>query len=90
MKAIAKTYTKKRKCSVQVAVYFIIPELWDRRTFSKVMFLNSFLPGFWYRIFHSKEELNELSDDSTDIFQGNMLDRYTDQSVTFKMESMLF
>ena len=54
------------------------------------MFLNSNLPGFRYRIFHNKEELNELSDDSTDIFQGNMLDRYTDQSVTFKMENMLF
>ena len=54
------------------------------------MFLNSNLPGFRYRIFHNKEELNELSDDSTDIFQGNMLDRFTVQSVTFKMENMLF
>lgn len=50
------------------------------------MFLNSNLPEFRYKIFHNKEELNELSDDSTDIFQGNMY-RYTEQSVTFKMEN---
>ena len=28
MKAIAKAYTTKRECSVQEAVYLIMPELW--------------------------------------------------------------
>ena len=77
MKAIAKTYTTKRECSVQEAVYLIMPELWLRKTFPKVMFLNSNLPECRYRIFCKKEELDELPDDSTDIFKKNMLDRYT-------------
>ena len=78
MKAIAKAYTTKRECSVQEAVYLIMPELWLRETFPKAMFLNSNLPECWYRIFPKKEELDELPDDSTDTFQKNMLDRYTD------------
>ena len=68
MKAIAKTYTTKRECSVQGAVYLIMPELWPRKTFPKDMFLNSNLPECRYRIFCKKEELDELPDDSTDIF----------------------
>ena len=28
MKAIAKAYTTKRECSVQEAVYLLMPELW--------------------------------------------------------------
>ena len=54
------------------------------------MFLSSNLPECRYRIFREKEELDELPDDGTDIFQKIMLDRYTDRPVTFKMESMLF
>ena len=69
MKAIAKAYTTNRKCSVQEAVYLIMPELWLRKTFPKVMLLNSNLPECRYRIFHKKEELDELPDDSSDIFR---------------------
>ena len=52
-----------------------MPELWLRKTFPKVMFLNSNLPECRYRIFCKKGEL----DDSADIFQKNMLDGYTDR-----------
>ena len=45
----------------------------------KVVFINSNLPECRYRIFRKKEELDEPPDDSTDIFQRNMLDRYTDR-----------
>ena len=77
MKAIAKAYTTKGECSVQEAVYLIMPERWLRKTFPKVMFLNSNLSECPYIIFRKKEELDELPDGSTDIFQRNMLDRYT-------------
>ena len=77
MKVIAKAYTTKTECSVQEAVYMIMPELWLQKTFSKVMFLNSCLPECLYGIFRKKEELDKLPDDSADIFQRNMLDRYT-------------
>ena len=43
------------------------------------MFLSSNLPECRYRIFRKKEELDELPDDGTDIFQKIMLDRYTDR-----------
>ena len=79
MKAIAKAYITKKKFSVQGAVYLNMPELWFRKTFPKVMSLNSNLPECPYRIFRKKEELDEILNDSTDIFQSNMLDRYTDR-----------
>ena len=41
------------------------------------IFLNSNLPEKRYRMF-KKVEVDELPDDSTDIFQLNMLDRYLD------------
>ena len=65
-------------CSVQGEVYLAMPEHWLRKTFPKVLFLNNNIPRKRYRIFHNKEEIYELPDDSTDIFQRNMQDRYID------------
>ena len=74
MRAVAKDYSKKRECSVQEAVYLLMPELWLRKTFSKVIFLNSNVPEKRYRMFRSKEDLEGVLGDGTDIFQLNMLD----------------
>ena len=41
--------------------------------------MNSNLPGKSYRIFKKEAEIDKLLDDSTDIFQRNMLDRYFDR-----------
>ena len=41
MRTIAKVYSKKSECSVQEAVYLLVPELWLRKTFPKAIFLNS-------------------------------------------------
>ena len=53
MKAIAKAYSTKTECSVQEALYHILPELWLRKIFPKVIFLNSNMPesatGFFKR-----------------------------------------
>ena len=81
MKTICRAYATKREwCSIQEAIYFVMFELWLRKTFSKVLFLNSNIPEKRYRIFRNKEEINESPEDSTDIFQRNMLDKYTDRS----------
>ena len=53
-----------------------MPELWLRRTFPGVIFANSNLPENRFRICRSKEEIDELPEDSVDIFKGNMIDRY--------------
>ena len=56
-----------------------MPELWLRTTFPKVIFLNSNIPEKRYKIFRRIEDLDELPDDSTDVFQRNMLHRYLDR-----------
>ena len=44
-----------------------------------MIFLNSNIPEKRHRIFRRKENLDDLPDDSTDVFQRNMLDRYLDR-----------
>ena len=65
-------------CSVQEAVYLAMPELWLWKIFSKTLFLNNNIRRKRYRIYHNREEIDELPEDSTDIFQRNKLDRYVD------------
>ena len=79
MLKLAKAYSSNRECSVQEAVYHVMPELWLRKTFPAVIFVNTNLPENRFRICKSEEELNELPDDSSDIFKHNMLDRYMDR-----------
>ena len=38
IKAISKAYVTKIECSVQEAVYLVMPELWLRKTFPGVIF----------------------------------------------------
>ena len=79
MKSIARAYATKRECSVQEAVYHVMPELWLRKTFPGVIFANSNLPENRYRMFRSEKEIKELPDDSIDIYKRNMIDRYIDR-----------
>ena len=69
------------KCSFQEAVYLVVPELWLRKIFPKVIFLNSNLPDKRYRLFKKKNEIDVLPDDNTDLFQRNMLVRYLDRPI---------
>ena len=79
MKSVARAYATKRECSIQEAVYLLMPELWLRKTFPGVTFANSNLPEHRFRICRSKEEIDELPEDSCDIFKRNMIDRYMDR-----------
>ena len=78
MKSITRAYATKRECSVQKAVYLVMPELWLRRVFPRLIFLNSNLPEKRYKIFKKKGDIKVLPDDSTDLFQRNIFDRYLD------------
>ena len=69
MRAVARAYSTKCECSVQKVLYLVMPELWLRKTFPKVIFLSSNIPEKRYIIFWRKEGLDELPDDSTDVFQ---------------------
>ena len=79
MNSIAKVYNSNRECSVQEAVYLTMPELWLRKCFPAIQFVNTNLSDQRYRIFKSAEEIEELPDDSDDLFKRNMLDRYIDR-----------
>ena len=46
---------------------------------SKSIFLNSNIPEKRYRVFRNKCLIDEPPEDSTEIFQCNMLDRYLDR-----------
>ena len=84
MKSAAFAYVNKRECSIQECVYHILAGQWLRKTFPSVIFANSNLPERRYRICRDEKDISELPEDSTNIFKGNMINRYINRSnVTF-------
>ena len=79
MVKIGKAYSNNRECSAQEAIYHIMPELWMKKSFPVVEFINTNLPEDRFRMCKSKKELSELPEDSEDIFKSNMLDKYIDR-----------
>ena len=47
MKSVAHAYASNRECSLQEAVYQIMPELWQRKVFPAVLYANSNIPEKW-------------------------------------------
>lgn len=56
-----------------------MPELWLRKTFPGTLFVSTGLPHERLRIAKSQQELEELDDDSTDIYKSNIIERYSDR-----------
>ena len=84
IKLISKAYSTKRECSVQEAVYRVMPELWLRNTCPGVIFANRNLTEDRYRRCRNEDEIKEMPEDSTDFFKRNMLERYVDRpNVTY-------
>ena len=55
-----------------------MPELWLRKIFPKTVFVSTDFPEKRVkRVAKTQEELNELDDDSTDIFKSNRIQRYS-------------
>ena len=79
MKTIAQAYLSNRKCSVQKAVYYILPEFKLRRIFPAVCFVNTNLPEERVRILLFEKELSKLPDNSSNIFKKSNIDRYTER-----------
>ena len=85
MKLISRVYYSKRECSVQEAVYHIMPELWFRKVFTAVLSANTNLPENRYRVCVSEKEIKQLPESSTDIFKTNMLDWCKDHLVSLEL-----
>lgn len=76
MRTISGGYLSKLECSVQKAVNQILPELKLRRVFLAVHFVNINVQKERTQVLLSKKELNELPNDSKNIFIKSNIDRY--------------
>lgn len=79
MYKVASAFATSRQVSIQEAVYYSLPELWLRKCFPKVLYINSNIPSERIRMCKSPEQIEELDPDSTDIFKRNIVDRYVDR-----------
>ena len=79
MRYIARAYATKRECSMLEAVYLVMSELWHINSLPTVVFANSNLREYHNRMCCSKEEIDELPEDSCDVFKRNMSDHYIDR-----------
>ena len=65
-----------------------MPELWLRKTFPKTIFVSTDLPQNRLRVPKSQDELDELEDDSTDIFKSN-IERYCNRPTSISLVDKL-
>jgi hypothetical protein len=56
-----------------------MPELWLRKIFPKTLFVSTDFAENRVRFAKKQQELDELDDDSTDIFKSNIIVRYSDR-----------
>ena len=54
-----------------------MPELRLRKIFPKTVFVSTDLPDMRVRVTKTAAELDELDDDSTDIYKSNIIERYS-------------
>ena len=84
MKTIAKAYLSNRECSVQEAVYHILPKLKLKRIFPAVYFVNTNPREERVQVLLSEKESSKPPDDSPNIFKKSNIDCYMERpSATF-------
>ncbi len=77
LKKIGAAFLSTREVSWQECVYRCMPELWLRKIFPKTVFVSTDLPERRVRVTKTQNELDELDDDSTDIYKSNIIERYS-------------
>ena len=84
IKTIAKAYLSNREYSIQETVYHILLELELRKIFPAVYFVNINLQEKRVQVLLPETELNELLEDSPNIFKRSNSDRSSERiSATF-------
>ena len=73
---MAHADASKKECSLQEAVYQIMPVLCLKEVFPGLLYVNSNIPEKLVRMMLSKKEIAELPESSTDIYKRNMMNRY--------------
>ena len=79
LRKIGAAFLSTREVSAQECVYRCMPELWLRKIFPKTVFISTDFPENRVRFAKRQEELDELDDDSTEIFKSNIIIRYSDR-----------
>ncbi len=79
LRKIGAAFLSTREVSAQECVYRCMPELWLRKIFPKTLFVSTDFPENRIRVAKTQQELDELDDDSIDIFKSNIIVRYSDR-----------
>ena len=74
---IGAAFLSSHEVSSQECVYCCMPKLWLRKIFPPTVFVSTDLPDKRLRVTKSQQDLEELDDESTDIFKSNITERYT-------------
>ena len=77
LRKIGAAFLSTREVSSQECVYRCMPELWLRKIFPATVFISTDLPDKRIRVTKTKKELDDLDDESTEIFKSNIIERYT-------------
>ena len=80
LKKIGAAFLSTREVSSYECVYRCLPELCLQKTFPGTIFINTDLPKNRIRTCKSQQQLSELEDDSTEIYNSNIIERYSDRS----------
>ena len=65
-----------------------MPELWLRKIFPATVFVSTDMPEKRIRIAKTKEQLDHLDDNNTDIFKSNITERYSIRPSIHVMEKL--
>ena len=79
LRKIGAACLSTREVSAQECVYRCMPELWLRKIFPKTVFVSTGFAKDRIRVAKTQQELDELDDDSIDIFKSNITVRYSDR-----------
>ena len=74
---VGAAFLSTREVSSQECIYRCMPELWLRKIFPATVFVNTDLPEKRIHVTKSQQELEDLDDDSTDVFKSNIVERYS-------------
>ena len=77
LRKIGAAFLSTREVNSQVCVYRCMPKLWLRKIFPKTVFVSTDLPDKRLRVAKNQQELDELEDDSTDIYKANIIYCYS-------------
>ena len=77
LRKIGASFLSTQEVCSQECVYRWMPELWLRKIFPGIVFVSTDLPEKRVHVTKSKQKLDDLDDDSTDIFKSKIIERYS-------------